>query len=358
MSIIHDALKKAQEQRKDKPEGVPFGNAPEPKKKPPYIVIGVVALVAVIIIAYLYIPAFHPTKAVPPRKAGVKPAPVAAVPVKPAPQKAPEAQPAPAKPAAPAVQMAAGTQAPSAVKGTPKTVDAAPVPSPKAMDASVRPAPPAKRSKAARQEAEDETVRRIPARKAEDDSINRQYNEALQLMNSGQLKEAQKAFLALLGRKPDHVEALNNMGVICASMGNRKDAVAYFKKVLEYRPNYPKAYNNMGLLMMTDNPGLAEEYFTKAIALEPEGVEPYLNLAALLRTGKKFAEAAKVLEVPISRNVKDASLYLAYAVAKDNMGLTAEAIRYYRQYLGLAKPSRMRDGVVERLRYLEERGKR
>ncbi len=49
-----------------------------------------------------------------------------------------------------------------------------------------------------------------------------------------------KIFLVILGRKPDHVEALNNMGVICASLGNKKDAVTYFKKVLEYRPNYPE----------------------------------------------------------------------------------------------------------------------
>jgi tetratricopeptide (TPR) repeat protein len=225
-------------------------------------------------------------------------------------------------------------------------------------DATVRPEPASRRSKAARQEAQDEPIRRIPARKTENDSINRQYNEALQLMNAGQLKEAQKAFLAVLGRKPDHAEALNNMGVICASLGNRRDAVTYFKKLLEYRPNYAKAYNNIGLLMMTDDPGLAEEYFRKAISLDAEGLEPYLNLAALLRSGKKYAEAAKVLEAPISKNVRDLNLYLAYAVVKDNLGHTAEAIKYYRQYLSLAKSSRDRDGVVERLRYLEERGKR
>ncbi len=358
MSIIHDALKKAQEDRKDKPDGVPFGNAPEPKKKPPYIVIGIVALVAVVIIAYLYIPAFHQKKTPQQQMAGVKTAAQAAVPVKPAPQKTPETQPAAAKPAAPAVQVAANTQALTAVKDAPKTVNAASVPAPDVSDVAFKPERPSKRSKAAQPAAEDELIRYTPARKMEDDSINRQYNEALQLMAAGQYKEAQKAFLVVLGRKPDHVEALNNMGIVCASLGNRKDAVTYFKKVLEYRPNYPKAYNNIGLLLITDDPGLAEEYFRKAISLEPESLEPYLNLAALFRTGKKYAEAARVLEVPINKNVRDVNLYLAYAVAKDNMGQSADAIKYYRQYLSLAKSSRERDGALERLRYLEERGKR
>ncbi len=339
MSIIHDALKKAQEQRKDRPDGVPFGNTPEAKKKPPYIVIGVVALAAAVVVAYLYIPAFHPKKSSPPGQvAGAKPAaPVAA----------------PAKSAVPAAQTL------PAAKDAPKTVNAASTPAPRVADAWVRSEPVPRRVKAAPPAEEEELIRRIPARKMGDDSINRQYNEALQLMNSGQLREAQKAFLVILGRKSDHFEALNNMGVISASLGNRKEAVTYFNKVLEYRPNYPKAYNNIGLVMMSDgNSQLAEEYFRKAISMEPESLEPYLNLSALLRAEKKFPEAAKILEKPMGRNVKDPSLYLAYAVVKDNMGHADQAMQYYRQYLSLANPSQARSGVAERLRYLEERGRK
>ncbi len=188
------------------------------------------------------------------------------------------------------------------------------------------------------------------ARRTEDERINAQYNEALSAMNAGRTREAQKIFLNILARKPDHVESLNNMGVISASQGNKKEALAYFKKILEYRPNYPKAYNNIGLVMMSEGDAqLAEEYFRKAISLEPEGLEPYLNLSALLRGQKKFQEAAKVLDVPIKKNTRDAMLFLSYAVVKDNLGQSEEAIKYYRQYLGLARSSEVRNGVVERL---------
>jgi len=356
MSIIHDALKKAQEQRKEKRAGIFYGNAPDAKKKPQFIVLGTVAILAVVVIAYLFIPAFHPKETVP-MKQSASAKPVA--PAQPAPQKVPESQPQQHKPAGPAVQTVMNTQGLSTDKFVPKTVKTVTIPNPKLPGTAGQIEPVRKRSKAVQTAADEELIRRIPARRIEDDSINRQYNEALQLMNAGQLREAQKAFLGILGRKPDHAEALNNMGVISASLGNKKEAVTYFKKVLEYRPNYPKAYNNIGLVMMSEGDSrLAEEYFRKAISIEPESLEPYLNLSALLRAQKRFPEAAKVLEKPIDRNVKDPNLYLAYAVVKDNAGHTDQAIKYYRQYLGLANPSQAREGVVERLRYLEERGKR
>jgi len=209
------------------------------------------------------------------------------------------------------------------------------------------------------EEPAEEPIRRTPARKTEDERIDAQYNEALNAVKSGRSREAQRMFLAIVARRPDHVESLNNLGVISASLGNKKEALAYFKKILESRADYPKAYNNIGLIMMSEGDKvLAEEYFRKAISLDPQGLEPYINLSVLLRTQGRFQDAANVLEEPIKRNTRDQLLLLSYAIIKDNMGQTAEATTYYRQYLALARPSDVRNGVIERLKYLEDRGKK
>lgn len=367
MSIIHDALKKAQEQREENKPGVPFGNKPEIKKKPNLIIIGAAAACALAIIAYLYIPAFHKPKVIPAAKTEL----AKASPVKPAEPKTtpPAAKLIPEKtPAVPQVKEIPTKERIAPVTGS-MTVKAESVASLSAKKPVPEIVPAQKLStgkneritRATRQSgtykgnAEDESFHRAPQRKLEDDGINRQYNEALKLMNSGQLRDAQKIFLNILARKPDHVESLNNMGVLSASLGHRKEAQTYFKRVLEYRSNYPKAYNNLGLLMMSEDPQLAEEYFRKAISMEPDTLEPYLNLSALLRSQKRFAEAAKVLETPVSKDVNDAQLFLSYAVVKDHLGQPDDAIRYYRLYLGMAKQARGRDRIAERLRYLEER---
>jgi Flp pilus assembly protein TadD len=99
---------------------------------------------------------------------------------------------------------------------------------------------------------------------------------------------------------------------------------------------------------------LAEEYFRKAISLDPNSLEPYMNLCAVLRAQGRFQDAEKAMEAPIRKNPKDPLLLLSYAVIKDNLGQTGEAVKYYRQYLSLAKPSdAQRNGVLERLKYLE-----
>ena len=394
MSIIHDALKKAQEQRKQNTTGVPYSSSlsPEAKKKPRIALIAAVLVFAIAVIAYLYIPAFHRPK-VPVPAGQAKPAaspPKAVAQAKPeqgtdkkeaAPQKeqsldsgtrrndvkTPLQKDAAAVPAAATSEAKPGHKQSGAIKEGP-TAPAVPARPGQAsitegQQAAVK--APGKQKAAAgayqrvREEpAEESPIRRTVARRTEDERINAQYNEALSAMNSGQLREAQRIFLGILARKPDHVESLNNMGVISASRGNKREAITYFKRILEYRANYPKAYNNIGLILMSDGDvQLAEEYFRKAISLEPESLEPYINLCALLRGQKKFQEAAKVLDVPIKRNIKDAMLFLSYAVVKDNLGQSEEAIKYYRQYLGLARPSETRNGVVERLRYLENKGK-
>jgi len=376
MSIIHDALKKAQEQRKKDPAGIPYSNQPEVKKKPRFVLIAVVALLAAAVVVYLYVPAFHRQKASPVSQ--VKPSPPAqtvVAHVKPVQEPDRKESKTDEGPAAPTKTDTKENQSPAG-KTAARKAEKAGVPVPRAVQTAsrswqtgdvLREAAPvsAKGSKArgeyrrSVEEPAEEPIRRTAARKTDDERIDAQYNEALNAVKSGRSHEAQRMFLAIVARKPDHVESLNNLGVISASLGNKKEALAYFKKILEYRADYPKAYNNIGLIMMSEGDKvLAEEYFRKAISLEPQGLEPYINLSALLRTQGRFQDAANVLEEPIRRNTRDQLLYLSYAIIKDNMGQTAQAITYYRQYLALARPSDVRNGVIERLKYLEDRGKK
>jgi Flp pilus assembly protein TadD len=380
MSIIHDALKKAQEQRKGSTAGVPFGgNQPEAKKKPSVLLIAVVLAIAVAVVVYLYVPAFHRGKTPPPQgpKAPVSsPAGVAKTSGLAQSSPGPEAKPQATRTATAAAKPQPVTQTKetgpsrqqdlSTKKGAPGS-DTAKAPSaggrrpvPSSVDSQdagkVRsPRAVAGTYQKDREDSGEEPIRRTRTRRTEDERIDAQYNEALRAMSSGQTGDARRIFNDILARRPGHLESLNNLGVIAASRGNKTEALSYFKKILEYEANYPKAYNNIGLVMMSDGqPQLAEEYFRKAISLEPNGLEPYMNLCAVLRAQGRFEDAEKIMEAPIRKNPKDPLLLLSYAVIKDNLGRTGEAVKYYRQYLSLAKPSdSQRNGVLERLKYLE-----
>ncbi len=206
MSIIHDALKKAQQQRKQNTAGAPY-NPPEAKKKPRIALIGIVAVFALAIVAYLYIPAFHKQKTtISPRPKAAAPAPGAAAGVNAVQNPAGEQ----VKPQdTPAPSAAAKTeQEPQPKKTEPSRQDLSPkksMPRPETtkLPAAVKPAAadvkPLQASAADREDvravkrmraaggqrqavqepADEGPVRRTVVRKTEDEKIKAQYNEAL-----------------------------------------------------------------------------------------------------------------------------------------------------------------------------------
>lgn len=375
MSIIHDALKKAQQQRKAEPGGIPYSDQPKVQRRPRIAIIAIAGVLAAAVIAYLYIPAFHRQKVPPVVRSKAAPSlPPVVSQAKPAdrnearkteetslPSKADAGEPKtrPEEARAPKTEQIV---TPSSQKETVQTVS-------RRLQADRKPArkvpAPERTSKVAAahpsyaDDGAEEPIRRTVARRTEEGRLEARYNEALDAIRAGRTREAQRIFLEILSRRPDHVESLNNLGVICASQGDKKAALNYFKRILDHRRDYPKAYNNIGLIMMSDGDAqLAEEYFRKAISIDPNGLEPHMNLSALLRTQGKFKEAEKVLEVPIKKDGRDPLLFLSYAVIKDSLGKTGEAVKYYRQYLSLAKPSdAQRNATLERLRYLEGGGR-
>jgi Flp pilus assembly protein TadD len=191
--------------------------------------------------------------------------------------------------------------------------------------------------------------------KVDEEKIMSMYNEALSETEKGRIIEAKKLYLKILSEKPDNIEVLNNLGVIAMREGNSNEALTYFRRILEKKPDYTKAYNNTGIIFMKEgDKKLAEEYFKKAMDMDKGSAEAYINLSGLLRTQKRYDEASKALENLIRRGSKDPSAYLALALIKDDMGEIQEAMRYYRFYLREGGKREEKNKVIERLKVLEE----
>ena len=196
---------------------------------------------------------------------------------------------------------------------------------------------------------------KIVVKKVDDEKIMNTFNEAVEEAKIGRLEIAKGLYLSILEEKPDYVEALNNLGVIAMKQDNLKEALLNFRKCLGYKKDYAKAYNNIGLVMMkTGDTRVAEEYFRKSIEMDRDKVEPYINLTAILRGEKRYDEASSLLESLVNRPVKDASVYLSLAIIKDEMGKYNDAIKCYRYYLGTRGNREERNIVVNRLKILEE----
>jgi Tfp pilus assembly protein PilF len=188
-----------------------------------------------------------------------------------------------------------------------------------------------------------------------DDRIVTNYNNAILAAEQGNTGEAKRLYLAVLADQPNNIEALNNLGVLALREDNTKEAAFYFRRILDRRKDYAKAYNNLGIIAMRDGEKrIAEEYFRKGIEVAPDGAEPYLNLTALLRSEKRLEEANRVIDALMKKGLRGAQLYLSAALIKDELGQYDEAIKYYRHYLQVSSPKEDRRRVVERLTFLEE----
>ncbi|MCX5811454.1 MAG: tetratricopeptide repeat protein [Proteobacteria bacterium] len=196
---------------------------------------------------------------------------------------------------------------------------------------------------------------KVVVMRVDEEKIMTMYNEALLETEKGRTNEAKKLYLKILSEKPDNIEVLNNLGVIAMREGNVNEALIYFRKILEKKPGYTKAYNNIGILLMREgDKKLAEEYFKKAIDMDKDGAEAYINFSGLLRAQRRYDEASRALENLIRRGNKDPSAYLSLALIKDDMGEVQEAIKYYRFYLREGGKREEKNKVIERLKVLEE----
>ena len=373
MSIIHDALKKAQEERKKESPELVYTQWDQKKKSRIYGY-AAIAIVAAGFFGYLYYPGFHKSQATA-TSITVKATPAASVsassqgaskPSVPAELHASPAQKTQEEKRGPAddrsrEETIAGTGLNE--KGGAKDYTS------KEKHRGIREGSDPVLSKPvqsmpllAKDDADTpktvhpERTKNRPKQVDSKENTELLYNKALSEQQSGNNAEAKSIYKKILAIYPGHVESLNNLGVIAMNEGNSPEALVYFKSILDHNKDYPKAYNNMGLVLMKDNNmGLAEEYFRKAVALEPASVEPYLNLAALLRSQKKYQEAAKVLEVPLfQKKLQEPALFLSYAVIQDSIGRNDEASKYYRYYLSSIQSPEKRTDIFERLKYLEK----
>lgn len=117
-------------------------------------------------------------------------------------------------------------------------------------------------------------------------------DQAIQLIQSGRVAEAEQFLRLQLARSPDSVDALHYLGLLCHQSGRSDEAVALIGKAVEHSPdtaflraNYAEA------LRLQGNLDAAEEHARAAVHLAPEHPNFLFNLAVILQGRGRLAEA-------------------------------------------------------------------
>ena len=141
------------------------------------------------------------------------------------------------------------------------------------------------------------------------DNANAYTAEALIYTSDGEPDKARDAYKTAMHKAPDDPEIKNDYATFLCQHGKPKDAIDYFGQAAN-DPRYStpdRAYSNAGLCaLLIPDATLAEQYFRKALTLNPNLPEPMAQLAQIAYNQKKYLTARAFIErfgelVPNSR---------------------------------------------------------
>ena len=121
-----------------------------------------------------------------------------------------------------------------------------------------------------------------------DKNKNLTFDNTFDLAVKNQLENkmeiAQKLYLEVLNKNPNHLDANNNLGIIFQKNGEHQKAISFFEKIIKINPNYLNAYKNLATISQKlGNYQKAINYYVMAIKIAPNNMFLIYPLSHLLK---------------------------------------------------------------------------
>ena len=111
-------------------------------------------------------------------------------------------------------------------------------------------------------------------------------------------KEAAEIFEKVIGLKPDYADAYNNLGNIYKALNENEKAIKNYQTAIALNPLLSKTMLNLAHMFADriGHPEIAEDYFRKALSLEPDNIEAKSGITNMLRFQGKLDEALVMIK--------------------------------------------------------------
>jgi len=137
---------------------------------------------------------------------------------------------------------------------------------------------------------------------------DRLVRDALALHRNGQLSHAEGVYRGILSRDPNHVDALNCLGLLCVQTGRALEAESLLRKAMALDPNFSAVHNHLGgALQQQGSMDQAIVCYRRAVELDAENLAAYTNLADALRLTGRIDEAIGLLSAPLKARFPQAA---------------------------------------------------
>ncbi len=155
---------------------------------------------------------------------------------------------------------------------------------------------------------------------------------AFKYHQSGNFLEAERLYLQILSRQPNHVDANHLLGVLAHQVGNHDVAIAYIEKAIKLNPKNPDFYSNLGeAYRLGGQLPEAIGNYQKSLKLQPQNGKTHYNLGNALQaqgsTDRAIAHYQKAIE--LMPNLAQAHHNLGFLL--NQKGEVNQAIAAYRE---------------------------
>lgn len=164
------------------------------------------------------------------------------------------------------------------------------------------------------------------------------FDRGLALHRQGRLAEAEQIYRRVLGRAPDHFDALQLLGAIAGQTGRFDEAVELLKRALGLRPGSAAALNNLGNAL--GNLGRHEDAvqaFDRALALRPDDAKALRNRGTSLRALGRPLEALASLDAALALQSAYAEALIGRGEALLALQRNDDAIESFQRALPLGR---------------------
>ena len=163
------------------------------------------------------------------------------------------------------------------------------------------------------------------------------FNLAVSFSNQRETLRAIQSYQKAIELNPAYVEAYNNLGIIYQEAGDLDKAFQIYQKVTEINPQYEKAYNNLGIILHLK--GRLEEAtaaFQKALTLNPNNVESLINLGVLFRKQGQSDKGIEFYQKALAINPLRGETHYNIGLLYDEMENIDLAVNHYQKFIQLS----------------------
>ena len=180
------------------------------------------------------------------------------------------------------------------------------------------------------------------------------FNSGVHFYNQREFSKAIQAYQKVIELDPTYVEAYNNLGIIYQMVGDMDRAFGAYQKSTEINPRYEKGYNNLGILLFFKGRyEEAVEAFQKALAINSNNIESHINLGILFKKKGEWEKAIESYQKALAINPLHRETHYNIALLYEQLENLELAINYYQQFIQLSSKSHP-ELVVKVQRHLNE----